>query len=73
LTPVVTGTFVNGGPTLFARKPVMLLVSHFLQHILGFLAAVALEFANLIFIRHLSVINLLVYANGINIHLYFFF
>jgi len=51
----------------------MLLVSHFLQHILGFLAAVALEFANLIFIRHLSVINLLVYANGINIHLYFFF
>jgi hypothetical protein len=67
LTPVVTGTFVNGGPTLFARKSMLLLVCHFLQHFLGFLAPVALEFANLIFIRHL------IYAIDLNIHLYLFF
>jgi len=38
----------NGGPALLARKPVMLLVCHFLQHVFGFLALAALECAHLI-------------------------
>jgi hypothetical protein len=40
--------FFNGGPTLFARKPVLLLVCHLLQHKLRFVAPVALEFANFV-------------------------
>jgi hypothetical protein len=45
-TPAVSGTFFNGGPTLFACKPMLLLVCHFLQHMLKLLTPVALKFAN---------------------------
>ena len=48
LAPAVPGPFFNGGPTLFARKTVMLLISHLLQNEFRFLALVALKPANLI-------------------------
>jgi len=46
LAPAVSGTFFNGGPTLFTRKPMLLLVCHLLQHGLGLLTLGALKFAN---------------------------
>ena len=55
LAPTVSGPFFNGSPTLFARKPMVLLVCHFLQHGLDFLTLVALEFANLIVFNGLHV------------------
>lgn len=48
ITPAVSGTFFNGGPTLFARKPMLLLVCHLLQHGLGLLTPAAVEFANVV-------------------------
>ena len=55
LAPTVSGPFFNGSPTLFARKPVVLLVCHFLQHELGFLTLVALKSVNLIVFNGLHV------------------
>ena len=55
LTPAVPGPFFNGSPTLFARKPMVLLIRHLLQHGLDFLTLVALEFANLIVFNGLHV------------------
>jgi hypothetical protein len=46
LAPAKHGPFFNGGPALFARKPVLLLVCHLLQRELKLLALVALKFAN---------------------------
>jgi hypothetical protein len=46
LAPAVSGTFFNGSPTLFARKPMLLLVCYLLQHMLKLLTPVALKFAN---------------------------
>ena len=55
LAPTVSGPFFNGSPTLFARKPMVLLIRHLLQHGLDFLTLVALEFANLIVFNGLHV------------------
>jgi hypothetical protein len=51
LAPAVSGPFINGDPTLFARKPVLLLIRHLLQHQLRFVAPAALEFAGLIIVH----------------------
>jgi hypothetical protein len=56
-TSAVPRTFFNGGPALLARKSVMLLVRHFLQHVFGFLALAALECAQLIVIVSHCVLN----------------
>jgi hypothetical protein len=48
LAPAKHGPVFNGGPTLFARKPVLLLIRHLLQHELELLAPAALKTANLI-------------------------
>ena len=47
--------FFNGGPTLFASKPMVLLIPHFLQHKLRFVAPVALEFAKFVIFFHCMV------------------
>jgi hypothetical protein len=71
LTPAVPGPFFNGSPTLFARKPMVLLVCHFLQHGLEFLTLVALKSTNLIVFNGLHVCFL--YANILNFHFIFIF
>jgi hypothetical protein len=71
-TPAVSGTFFNGGPTLFTRKPMMLLVCHFLQCVLNLPTPVAFKFANLIVIFwHRNVY--LCYANILSLHFIFLF
>ena len=71
LAPTGSGPFFNGSPTLFARKPVVLLVCHFLQHGLEFMTSAAFKCANLIVFNGLHVC--LCYANILNIHFIFIF
>jgi hypothetical protein len=71
-TPAVSGTFFNGGPTLFACKPMLLLVCHFLQHGLGLLTLGAVKFANpVIVFWHRNMY--LCYANILSLHFIFLF
>jgi hypothetical protein len=72
ITSAVSGTFFNGGPTLFARKPMVLLVRHLLQCVLKLLTLAALKFANLIVVFwHRNVC--LCYANILSLHFIFLF
>jgi hypothetical protein len=64
----------NGGPALLARKPVMLLVCHFLQHVFGFLTLAALVCAHLIVIVIVSHCGLNAFMQVVyKLILYFFF
>ena len=72
LAPTVSGPFFNGSPTLFARKPVVLLVCHFLQHVFGLAAFAALEFANLIVFNGLHVCFVLCKYFKPSFYIYFF-
>jgi hypothetical protein len=82
LAPAKHGPGFNGGPALFARKPVLLLVCHLLQHVIKLLTPTAFKFANLIimgvwimigFVQHCLHVYGLCYANILSLHFIFIF
>jgi hypothetical protein len=78
LAPAKYGPFFNGRPTLFAGKTMLLLVRHFLQHLLKLVTSAALKCANLIIVRVWTMIyggrlHVLCYANILSLHFIFLF